>query len=156
AGGPIQVCTDGQAFVWPNGGAAIPYNPDQGTLGALNHSEALALIEAAFARLSNVPPPTGSFVNAGELPVDGDISIVERYFFPDAPDGLNPVVFDSDGQIFDLLFGPNSGILGFASPEFFDFDTCQIVESFALFNGPAITNLTAGLDVATHEFGHYI
>src|SRR5262245_45831677 len=156
AGGPIQVCTDGQAFVWPNGGAAIPYNPDQGTLGALNPSESLALSEAALAGWSNVPSATVSFVNAGELPVDVDISNFEPYLFPDAPDGLNPVVFDSDGQIFDLLFGPNSGILGFASPEFFDPATCQIVEAIAIFNGPAITNLTAGLDVATHEFGHYI
>src|SRR5262245_7124337 len=96
AGGPIQPCTDGQAFVWPNGGAGIPYNPDRGTLGALSHSEAVALIEAAFAVWSNVPSATVSFVNAGELPVDVDISNFEPYLFPDAPDGLNPVVFDSD------------------------------------------------------------
>src|SRR5262249_40332543 len=97
AGGPIQVCTNGQAFVCLNGGPTIPYTPDQARLGALTHSEVLGLIDSAFAVWSNVPSATFSFVNAGEFPVAVNISNFEPYLFPDAPNGLNPIVFDSDG-----------------------------------------------------------
>jgi hypothetical protein len=162
ASGPIAACKPGEPFRWPNGGTNIPWNPDQGTLGPLNNAQAVSLVASAFNAWKS-PQTSVSFHKGMPLPEDVTADNFFPYFFPTAPDGLSAIIFDDTGEIFDLLFGPDSGILGFAGPEWVDEDTCLVAEGVAFLNGApsAIdptnlpTALQEALDIMVHEFGHY-
>jgi len=120
AGGPIAICQSGQPFLWPNGGIGIRFNPDQGGLGPLNNAQAVAEVQTAFGVWQAVPTAKASFVNAGPLSINVDISNFAEFLFPLAPDGLNAIVFDETEKFLTCSSGLIRESWVFAGPEWID------------------------------------
>jgi hypothetical protein len=160
AGGPFVIFRPGQPYLWPGGGANIPFNPDQGGLGPLDNAGAVAQTTAAFQAWADVASATATYANAGALPIDVDETNFAPFFASAAPDGLSVIVYDEDGAIFTLLFGADSGVLAFAGPEWLDTTNGTIVEGLSFMNGGALLPpnpfpVAEMLSVQVHEFGHY-
>lgn len=115
-GGPLIV-NNGVVAVWSENNRLVSYNLDQGRLGNLSSSQALSLVASAFDAWSKVSTSTLRFSRSSQyLPVDVTSSNYVQTLNSLA-DGVNPVIYDNDGEIIDDLMGNNAKdyILGFAS-----------------------------------------
>jgi hypothetical protein len=158
AGGPAISRPTGGPYLWPGGGLAIPYDLDQGDLGPIPHDEAAAIVAAAFKVWEDVPTATATYSMRSTLAEDVDVTNYLPYILDFVPDGRSPVIFDSDGAIFNDFFGQGSLLLGLAQPIWYNAATGDIVEALAIINGDFASfgfPATDMLAIMVHEFGHY-
>ena len=157
AGGPLNTF-HGRAVVYQSSDLPLPYHTDQGPLGSFSNGEATSLVTTSFNTWQNVSTATITFQNEGQLPVDVT-SINYSSYLDNFNDGINPVIFDSDGSIIDAEFGADASdsIIGFAGSAY-DSYTGYYLEGLAVLNGKFSAVFTFNQFKATfvHELGHLI
>ena len=102
AGGPLVVCY--QLPTKYPGTGSVSLNYDQGILGSRTKAQADALVTEAVSLWTNVVTSTVSLSRGTDLPVDVTASNYGTYLY-NFSDGLNPVIYDTDGSIVDSIFG---------------------------------------------------
>jgi hypothetical protein len=109
--------TNGAPKRWDTSGPVV-WNPDGGPLGKLNNADAVAMSADAFDVWENVTTSVLDFEQGGQIidPNTGNPTDVTSANYNDvinADNGQNPIIYDNDRDIFDML-GTPSGVLGFA------------------------------------------
>lgn len=157
AGGPLGICNDAARTVLAYSPAVVNLNYDQGPLGSRTKDQADAIVTNAVSLWTNVGTATVTIGRGVDLPVDVT-SANYLNFLDNFGDGLNPVIYDSDGSITDLIFGvgAKNNTLGFAGSAWFNQPACRYAEGQAVINGfISVSDTTLGLTMA-HEVGHLI
>ncbi len=164
AGGPLILFSPGVPYQYDTTSPVV-YNLDQGDFGPLTNAQADVLSIGSFDNWGAVPTATISFVQGADLPVDVVLANADTYLgSPGVGDGLNPVVYDSDGSIIANYFGAPPGVLGIAGPTTALTGTNILTASFSIFDGTDIDPADLGNSppgavfqgVITHEHGHFI
>ena len=164
AGGPTTIAgADGQTPVTYQN-PAVTVNVENGDLGILSNAVAVTLMQQAFDLWGDVST-ANVILDIDQLLLDFEIdqNNAETYLPTidqadlNADDNVNPVVFDSDGQIIDDYFGNGQSdfIIGFAQ-SIHDIGGSYFLEGFVVINGKNSTTDTAFKQLLAHEIGHFI
>ena len=157
AGGPLSLFNN-QAVVYPGGGAALTLRLDLGPLGTRSNAQAVALVQSALAQWNAVTTSTLR-VSAGAPLATDYTSANFAAIYGNYSDGINPVLFDTDGSIIDALLGAGqkTNILGIAGSNYFTGGPSagKFGEGNAVING--FLNVSDGemINVVAHEIGHF-
>ena len=167
AGGPLVI--EG-----PDGNSAVTYeNPnitlhvESGDLGDLSNLEADKILQDAFDLWNTVNTSTVKLIFDEDalINVDIDISNFDQYIpsidgtIFNSDDGLNPIVYDSNGEIIDAFFGVDASdhTIGFAA-SIFNIGGSFFNEGYAVINGKDLGTLrltdTEFKMLIAHEIGH--
>ena len=160
AGGPLVISAN-RAVVYRQTAFPLSYRLDPGALGIYNNAPAAQLVESAFSAWENIATATPSFTRGADLPEDVTASNYSAYWGK-FEDGINPVLFDSDGEMIDAIRGAGSKntAIGLAVSAYFTTgpNAGYYAESEVLING-ALSNKTSlqqYLGVIKHELGHLL
>ncbi|MGE5096466.1 MAG: matrixin family metalloprotease [Betaproteobacteria bacterium] len=156
AGGPLGVCNSAPLAYAAPGTINLNYDGG-GTLGSRSKAQADAIVTAAASRWTNVGTATVTLGRGSDLPVDVTVANYPTYF-NSMSDGLNPVIYDTDGSIVDTLLGvgASKSVLGFAGSGWFGAPTCRYAEGRAVINGAIAVSDATMTTVLAHELGHLI
>lgn len=153
-GNPI-VLPSGAVLRWTT--MELSYHLDRGSLGPYSEEFIQQLIIKAFSEWNKVPFSTLSWSLGGYLnPAD---SLDGSLYYVGVPDdGINPVIFDSRGDLIDLLNGEGASdyLLGLAIPYYTTQGKIQEVEIIVNGKGLHGRSTEAQRLYATmlHEIGH--
>lgn len=155
AGGPLSLCPDKSPVKYPGAGI-INLNYDLGNLGPRMKADADVLVASSVALWTNVGTSTVTLGRGPDLVAD--ITPANFASTNNSSDGLNPVVYDTDGEIIDMIFGlgAKNNTLGFAGSSFSTSPTCQYREGRAVINGFFTMSDTTLVVTLAHEIGHLI
>ncbi|MBI3309255.1 MAG: pre-peptidase C-terminal domain-containing protein [Candidatus Melainabacteria bacterium] len=167
AGGPLVV-KGGMAITY--GTRPLNYRYDKGPCGMFSNSEVIAIIESLFSDWESVSTSTITFEQDSPGTLDFDVTDQNFDSILNSPSllGFTPVIFDTDGKLFDAFLGQGAGnsVLGVAGPITVNSGTFvnQIAESQAIFNGKFVNGTDTFSDPESstdafkgtiiHEFGH--
>jgi len=155
AGGPIGVANN-QAIKYPSGAKSITLNYDKGDLGSRSNNTADSIVNQSLSLWNNVSTSTAKLSQGNDLPIDVTRANFNTYLGKYS-DGINPVVFDSDGKIIDALFGSGASrsILGIAGSAY-RVSTGAYLEGQAIINGSRSISTSRMTVILAHEIGHLI
>ena len=166
AAGPLAIydAATRTPYAWPKGDVPV-YVQDSG-FGPLTKAQVDSMVAYAIGQWNAVPTSSFHAVIAGNFS-DIGLPLVDASNIFDVLGTWNGggihIVYDADGSIHQMLFGPYSRVLGFAIPEFVDDKAPYIREVTIVLNGGAIPDwmpvedaMTSFAGVFTHEFGHAI
>ncbi len=162
AGGPMSICDDAGKTPLAYSPPTVNLNYDLGSLGTRTKAQADAIVTNAVALWTNVGTATITIGRGADLPVDVDSAAtgLTSYtnYLSNFSDGLNPVVYDTDGSLTDLLLyaGAKNSVLGFAGSAYYLSPTCRYAEGQAVISGFLAVDDTTLSNVITHEIGHLI
>lgn len=166
AGGPLLV-HDGMAVSYHD--KPFIYRYDQGNLGQLSNSQAIALIEQLINQIRTVSTVSIKLQPDNPIFLKGDITAnTLNDVLPEGEDfiGFTPIIFDSDGSVINSLLGgkASNSVLGVGGPSIDRASPDEIPESIAIFNGKFINGIKTSEDretdletfktVILHEFCH--
>jgi hypothetical protein len=158
AGGPLDLggAAGHTPVTYTNGGQGITINYDQGGLGSRSKAQADALIDQAIGLWNNVPTATVTLTRGADLPIDVTVANYSTYL-GHYSDGINPIIYDTDGSITDALLGVGSknSILGFAGSAYYS-GSATYAEGEAVINGALAVSDNTLTIVLAHELGHFI
>jgi hypothetical protein len=156
-GGPL-VIVNHQPVVYANGGTNLTLNVDQGPLGTRTNAQAVTLVQNAVGLWDAVPTSTMRLSLGAALSTDYTKANYSG-IFNNFSDGLNPVIFDTDGTITDAIFGTGakSSVLGFAGSAYYTSGPSagKFAEGRAVLNGSLNVSDATWTIVLAHEFGHF-
>ena len=146
--------------------SAVVWNPDGGPLGQLGNATANTWVADAFGNWQAVTTAVISYSQGGQIidPNTGNPTDVTSANYNDvinADNGQNPIIYDNDRDIFDMLGTPN-GVLGFAGV--LRRNGATITKGWAVLQGDWYDGDTSDVGEVTenefrgmmvHEFGHF-
>lgn len=164
AGGPLST-HNGKAVRFKSD--TVRYHLDRGTFGIFTSAQARTLAVSSFQTWEDVATASVTFNHqpGDTLPVDVTASNFLQYttLASVKVDGINPIVFDSDGGITDAMFGAGAKevVIGFAWVEDVDGDG-YYDEGEAFMNGSMAMGDANSFtydewkSTFVHEFGHFL
>jgi hypothetical protein len=153
AGGPLGLCATG-GVKYPGSGTVNLNHDGGGSLGNRSKAQADAIVVAAASKWTNVGTATLVLGRGPDLAADvtaGNYSAYLNRF----SDGMNPVIYDHDGSIIDLILGTGAkgSVLGFAGSAS---SGCNYIEGQAVLNGAISISDATMTNVIAHELGHLV
>jgi hypothetical protein len=164
------VTDNGAPLRWDTA-APVVWNPDGGPLGKLTNAQAVVMVAGELQKWEDVGTSVIDYVQGSQIvdPNTGQPTDVTSANYNDvvnADNGQNPIIFDNDRDIFDML-GTSSSVAGFAGV--LRSNGTRITKGYAVLQGDWFDDEPAGTapsdpgeisevvfrGVMVHEYGHF-